>query len=348
MTATASSPSNTPLPTPSIFTPTPGLAASPSATPTLTLEPTPSPPSSVTQIALVKTDDRHQGVQRALDLLGAGDFQGKRVLVKPNYNSNHPAPGSTDGEVLFPTLRWLQEHGADRLEIWDRSGMGNTRTVMQEKGLPGLSGEYGFEYFAFDDLQAEDWVMVNFEGCYWPGGFPFARPVLEADGVVSLCCLKTHRFGGHFTLSLKNSVGMVAKIVPGETTDYMAGILHNSPLQRELIADINRAYSPDLIVLDGIQAFINGGPEAGETVSPGVILAGTDRVAIDAVGVALLRLFGTTPEVQKGSIFEQAQIARAVALGIGVDSPGKIELVTDDQTSAAFAVEIQRILVQDT
>jgi uncharacterized protein (DUF362 family) len=292
----------------------------------------------------VKSDDRAGGVRRALDLLGAGDFQGKRILIKPNYNTAHPAPGSTDNDVLVPAVQWLRARGGERLEVWDRSGMGDTRAVMQQKGLAGLARDYDFEYFAFDDLGSDDWVMVDFAGSYWPHGFPIARPVLDADAVVSLCCLKTHRFGGHFTLSLKNSVGMVAKTVAGDPTDYMAGILHRSPRQRELIADINRAYTPDLIVLDGMQAFTNRGPEAGAVVAPGVILAGTDRVAIDAVGVAILRLYGTTPEVQNGSIFGQAQLAHAAALGLGIDSPEKIELVTADQASAAFADEVRRIL----
>ena len=69
-------------------------------------------------------------------------------------------------------------------------------------------------------------------------------------------------------------------------------------------------------------------------VQSNVILAGTDRVAIDAVGVALLRHFGTTPEVSQGAIFEQEQIARAVELKIGVTSPKQIELVTGDPESA--------------
>jgi uncharacterized protein (DUF362 family) len=73
-------------------------------------------------------------------------------------------------------------------------------------------------------------------------------------------------------------------------------------------------------------------------------LAGTDRVAIDAVGVAILRYFGTTPAVSQGAIFEQEQIARAVELGLGVDSPAKIELLTDDPASAAYARQIQEIL----
>ena len=43
---------------------------------------------------------------------------------------------------------------------------------------------------------------------------------------------------------------------------------------------------------------------------------------------------------------QQEQIARAVELGLGVDSPDKIELVTDDPESAAYAEEIQQILQQ--
>ena len=67
-------------------------------------------------------------------------------------------------------------------------------------------------------------------------------------------------------------------------------------------------------------------------------------MAIDAVGVALLRYFGTTPEVSRGAIFDQEQIARAVQLGIGVGSPRQIELVTDDRDSAEFAKPIRAIL----
>jgi uncharacterized protein (DUF362 family) len=171
-----------------------------------------------------------------------------------------------------------------------------------------------------------------------------ARPCLQAEAVVQVCSLKTHRYGGHFTLSLKNSVGLVAARIPGKKYNYMDE-LHSSKYQRAMIAEINTAYTPALIVLDGVDAFTNGGPDTGTRVSPEVILAGTDRIAIDAVGVALLRYFGTTKEVSKGTIFEQDQIARAVALGIGVDSPQKIELITPDSDSAAYADQIRQILL---
>ena len=59
-------------------------------------------------------------------------------------------------------------------------------------------------------------------------------------------------------------------------------------------------------------------------------------IAVDAVGVALLRHFGTTPEVSRGSIFAQEQIARAVELGLGITEPAQIALVTGDPESVAY------------
>jgi uncharacterized protein (DUF362 family) len=60
--------------------------------------------------------------------------------------------------------------------------------------------------------------------------------------------------------------------------------------------------------------------------------------------VAILRYFGTTPEVSRGPIFAQEQIARAVELGLGVGSPEEIALVTGDPDSRAFAAEIEESL----
>ena len=120
--------------------------------------------------------------------------------------------------------------------------------------------------------------------------------------------------------------------------------LHSSPHQRRLIAEINAAYRPDLVVLDGVEAFVDGGPDRATRVEAQVILAGTDRVAIDAVGVAVLRHFGTTPSVGQGPIFRQEQIARAVGLGLGVADPDQIELVTGDEESTAYAAQIRKVL----
>ena len=143
-------------------------------------------------------------------------------------------------------------------------------------------------------------------------------------------------------MSLKLAVGLVPRI----NQPYMQE-MHGSPYQRQMIAELNTAYSPSLIVLDGVDAFVDGGPARGTRVEAGVMLAGTDRIAIDAVGVSILRHLGTTPEVSRGPVFKQDQIARAVELGLGVGSPAEIELVTGDPDSEAYAARIKDILLKE-
>jgi uncharacterized protein (DUF362 family) len=137
-------------------------------------------------------------------------------------------------------------------------------------------------------------------------------------------------------------VGFVGKTVGNY--NYMSE-LHGTDDQRKMIAEINAAYTPSLIVMDGVEAFVNGGPDKGTKAATEVILAGTDRIALDAVGIAVLRLFGTTGEVSRGRVFDQEQIARAVELGLGVDAPEKIRIATADDASAAYVEEIRQVLL---
>lgn len=295
------------------------------------------------QVAFVKTTDRASGVARAIDLLELKRFSGKDLFVKPNFNSADSTPGSTHVDTLAALLRKLKSMGAGPMVVGDRSGMGNTREVMDAKDAFRLGRELGAKTVVLDELPAEDWELIRQPDSHWQQGFAVPKTVRNAGGIVTTCCLKTHRYGGHFTLSLKNSVGLAAKFVPGQPYNYMRE-LHSSPDQRRMIAEINAAYRPDLVLLDGIQAFVNGGPDQGKLVDSHVILASRDRVALDAVGIALLRHFGTTPEVSRGSIFDQEQIARAVQLKLGVASARQVELVTADHDSAEYAKPIRALL----
>lgn len=294
-------------------------------------------------VAFVKTTNRAEGVARAIDLLDLASLKGKDLFIKPNFNSADEPPGSTHLDTLGALVKKLRQSEAGRLTIGDRSGMGDTRTVMNSKDVFRFARENGCETLVFDELSENQWEHITTDSTHWSKGFFFPATVRKSDGIIQTCNLKTHRYGGHFTLSLKNSVGFAAKFLPGDSYNYMKE-LHSSPSQRLMIAEINAAYHPDLIVMDGVEAFVTGGPDSGKKVSPGVVLASTDRIAIDAVGVALLRHFGTTEEVSHGTIFELDQISRAVQLNLGVSSPEQIELVTGDTESANFAEQIKQIL----
>ena len=292
---------------------------------------------------LVHTTDRADGIRRGLAALGAPAAGGKRVAIKPNLNSADPFPASTHLETLRQLVRHFQAAGAREITVADRSGMGDTRRVMEQKGVSALAGELGFRTVVLEDTPMEGWTEELRTGSHWSRGVLFARLFQEADLIVQTCCLKTHRHGGHFTLSLKNSVGMVAKYSPRDKYNYM-GELHGSPHQRRMIAEINQLYRPALIVMDGLEGFTDGGPENGTLVKPQVLVLGTDRVAVDAVGVAILRIHGGNAIISRGRVFEQEQIARAVELGLGAQGPEQIDLVTDDPESRKVADRVREVL----
>jgi uncharacterized protein (DUF362 family) len=298
---------------------------------------------AVSRVVLIRSEDRVRGTRTAIEALRPAGLQGRSVFLKPNYNTGDPAPAATDTALLEALVQEMRQAGAGAITVGDRSGMADTRRAMEAKGVFRLADRLGLEALVLDELERDDWQRVAAEGTHWPRGFAFARPALEAGAVVNTCCLKTHRFGGHVTLSLKNSVGLVAKTLPGESHDYMAD-LHSSPHQRRMIAEINQAYAPALVLLDGVEAFVSGGPESGRKVRPGVILAGTDRVAVDVVAIALLRSLGTTAEVARGSIWRQEQIERAVELGLGAAAAEQIEIVTVDRAGQVLADDLRRII----
>ena len=298
----------------------------------------------VTKISIVSTADRTGGTRKAIELLDINPVKGKSVVLKPNFNTADPAPGSTHSDTLRSFILTLQDMGAGKITLAERSGPGDTtHHIMETKGVLRMAKELGFDIVDLQAMDKDGWVLVQPEDSHWKEGFLFPKIYRDAESIVQTCCLKTHQFGGHFTLSLKCSVGMVPPGLRGGDYPYM-NELHSSPDQRKMIAEINTAYSPDLVVLDGVEAFVDGGPHIGKRVNANVIIAGTDRIAIDAVGVAILRMLGTTPEVSQGPVFEQEQIARAVELGLGVQSADQIELVTGDKESAEYAEKVRGVL----
>ena len=324
----------------------PAASSTPTLSPSLTSLPTPTAtPDPRTPVVLVKTRDRVTGIRKALELWGQNPVAGKTVALKANFNSANLSPASTHPDTLRTLVQDLWGMGARSLTLAERSGSANTRSVLTELGIFDLAAELGVDTVVLNDLlDQSNWDMIQPPGSHWQNGFPFSRIFREADAVVQTCCLKPHQWGA-ITLSLKNSVGMVARYVKGLDHDYMSE-MHASKIGTK-VAEINFAYTPSLILLDGVEAFITGGPDQGQKVWGDVILVGADRVAIDAVGVALLRYLGYTGPASRGPIFQQEQIARAVELGLGVDGPEKIRLVTDDIESQAYAMLVQNQLLRE-
>jgi len=299
--------------------------------------------NSLGEVFVLKTKDRPRGISALFNEFGLDEYSGKRVALKANFNSADPFPASTHLDTLRAVVGLLKGAGVSGITLAERSGMGDTAEVLEKMGVFGLSRELGFDAVVLNDVGKEDWVKVERDGTHWLRGFYMAKVFHDADKVVQTCCLKTHRFGGHFTLSLKNSVGLVAKKVPGGVYDYMWE-LHSSPFQRQMIAEINSHYKVDWVLMDGIKAFITGGPDKGTVVEPNLLLASRDRVAIDAVGVAILKMYGAKGKVGEAGLFEQDQLRRAAELCIGVKSADEIKLTPLNDETSNDAERIEEVL----
>ena len=280
--------------------------------------------------------DRLAGTRKVVESFGMPVTKGKIVLVKPNFNTADPTPGSTHGDTLETVINMVQDGGPRKVIVGDRSGPAKTREVFQEKGVFEMAERLGFDCLIFDEMPRSRFEKILPQNSHWRDGFMIAKPVLEADAVITLCCLKTHGFGGHFTMSLKVTTGMVSGSNMRE--------LHFSVHIREMIAEMNVAYGPKLIVMDGVEAFVDGGPMNGTRWQANLTLASDDRIAIDAVGVAALKMHGTVKAIQTKRVFEQDQIKRAVELGIGVSSPDEIDLVPVDEGSRSVVASLRDIL----
>ncbi len=300
-----------------------------------------STPEKRTKVSVIKAANRRDAVRRSIEILGVNPVLEKEVVLKPNFNTADPFPGSTHPDTLRELILCLREMGATQVTIGERSGPVNTAEVMEKLGVFQLAEELGVEVVNFDQLTPKQLVKVDAPGSHWKNGFLVPRLLREAECVVATACLKTHQYGGIFTMALKLAVG----IVPKEGTTFMKE-LHGSPNMRKMISELNVAYRPDLIVLDCMEGFVDGGPMKGTSKPAGLFLAGTDRIAVDAVGVAILKELGSTPEIMNSRIFDQEQIVRAAELGLGITSPAQIELVADDFESAAYAQKIRLILNQ--
>jgi uncharacterized protein (DUF362 family) len=299
--------------------------------------------NSLGEVFILKTTDRANGVPALLNKFGLGDYSGKQVALKANYNSADPFPASTHLDTLRAIVENLKGAGAGGITLAERSGMGDTEQVLEKMGVLALSRELGFKAVVLNNVGKEDWLKVERGGTHWARGFYMAKVFHDADKVVQTCCIKTHRFGGHFTLSMKNSVGLVAKKLPGGMYDYMWE-LHTSPYQRQMIAEINSNYNLDFVLMDGIKAFTTAGPDRGTLVEPNLLLASRDRVAIDAVGVAILKMYGAKGKVGEADVFEQAQLRRAAELGFGVKSAAEIQLTPLNDESRVDAERIEQVL----
>lgn len=266
-------------------------------------------------------------VRRALDLLGGIEklgLKGTRTLVKPNVVSGEPPPATTDPRVVSAVVELVKKAGALSAAVGDMSAVLAlpTRPNLERTGMARAAGEAGAELLAFDE---GTWVEVTPPGAEFATQVYVAKAAYEAERLISVPIIKTHR-SASFSCALKNTVGCVH----GKNKPWAYGSAGWEPS----VAELNLAVRPHLFVVDGLQSMVAGGPWSGETEPTNVILASGDPIATDVIALALIKAFGRWEPVTAKGVWEQTQIRRAIALGLGARGPEEMELRAEDLIGA--------------
>ena len=264
--------------------------------------------------AVVYNQTPAEGIAEVIRRTGNLDFikPGEKVLIKPNVNSDDPAPGTTHPEALAEVVRQVKSKGAYVI-VGDRSNPTyKTIPAMKATGIYDAAKNAGAdEIVGFED---EKWVRVSPMGAKnWPNGFRIPERLQTVDHIISVPVLHTHSITGH-SLAIKNLVGLI------HPTDRM--LFHASPKIEEMIAEISLAVKPGLTIIDGTKSFITGGPSHGQLAETKVYLASKDVLAADVFGVSLLSKHGA--KLPWKNYWESRQIKHFQALNISSYSPDQI------------------------
>ena len=230
----------------------------------------------VTKVAIVKGTKPVDVTVKALRMIDVDKAfsEEKPILVKPNYiDASHPSTGiTTDSRVIEGVVKFLKNRGVKKIAIGEGSGFANTFNAFEVAGVDEMAKKWNVELV---DLNKDEFVEVNPPRPLALKRVKIAKTALEST-IISVPKLKPHRMTD-VTLSIKNMMGVMAP----------KGSMHRR-LNKNIV-DLASVVKPNIVVVDGIIAGEDH-ETSGSPVEMNLVIAGTDPVAVDAVGAAVMRI----------------------------------------------------------
>ncbi|MBI4321221.1 MAG: DUF362 domain-containing protein [Chloroflexi bacterium] len=224
---------------------------------------------------------------------------GDRVFIKLSLNSGNPYPASTDPWALNEMIRMLQEKGAGRIIVGDKSGpgvnwtpperRGSSRQFADTAGLLPIILENGAEATFFEERGWDAYVETSPSGeHHWPVPLLVTDVVEEVDHIIYMPRVGSHGLG-EATLGIKLAVGFLR--------DDIRRVFHSAGGENfyRMYEEINHVPEIEsrrrLIVSTGWQVLSMGGPNAGSITEPdyGLLFASEDLLAHEMLSYAWLQ-----------------------------------------------------------
>ena len=245
------------------------------------------------KVALVRCDSYEQdkvdaAVRKAVEILGGLEeidiTKESRLVLKPNLLAkNPPEKACTTHPAVFAAVgKLLQDEGYTNLKYGDSPGnpVIKPEKIADECGLKTVADELGIPFGSF-----EEGVEIEFPEGRVADKFVICKEVVEADGIINVCKMKTHQLE-RITGAVKNTFGCVFGINKASSHARFS----TAETFAKMIGDLNNLVRPKLHVMDGIVAMEGNGPQNGTPKQMGVILVSTDPVAIDGLFCHLVDL----------------------------------------------------------
>lgn len=260
---------------------------------------------SLERVSIVKGGDPKAITMRALELIRAREVisSDDRVLIKPNcIVPKHPSTGvTTDARVVDGVIDFVKGCGASDIVVGE-GGNPKTDSAFEVTGIRDVVDRQGVELL---NLNKDRAVEVSIDSGLALKKVKIAKTALESDCIISVPKLKIHHMA-KVTLSIKNLMGVII----GDR-----GKIMHFKLDEKLV-DLASLIRPRLNVIDGIV-----GSEMDETMGRPVpmdlVIAGTDMVAVDAVGSSVM---GVDPS-------KVGHIQLAGGRGLGINDLKKIDVL---------------------
>ncbi len=237
--------------------------------------------------------------------------KGARVALLPNVQSRHPG-SFTKPEVLRAVIKLCKKAGAKEIDClswqvvkqWEDTGL---KAVIDAEGV-------GLKIFEKDE--------ALFKAVPVPDGKALIEAriladLYEHDLLINMPITKDHA-GNKFTGTMKNLMGLNSPVSnrtfhrPNWKTDPN-DVAHLD----QSIVDLNKAVKPVLNVVDATEFIVSNGPFGpGQLIRPEKVVAGIDRVAVDAYCAGL---WGLEPK-------DIVQIKRASEQGLGEMNLDKVDV----------------------
>jgi uncharacterized protein (DUF362 family) len=215
--------------------------------------------------------------------------RGRRVVIKPNIFAPYPPPTTTEPRVVAALIGLARDAGARSVVVAEgrsvstarfRAGHNTTAACASVTGMDRAVAEAGAEFVA---LEEDEFVEVALPHSDLLKSAHVARTILDAEALINVPAMKIHSLT-LVTLCIKNLHGIICDVDKVQSHCY-----REQTLARKLV-DLLLIKRPALNVVAGIVGQEADHAASGRPVPMGVIVAGEDAVATDAVTSAVMGL----------------------------------------------------------